>query len=194
MGHFVLLMHIMWRSFLPSSARRLHLWLAHSLTFWIELLGSTAHMHPHCWAHRLAFFPSAYSTCCHWTHHCAFSSPHQLQLPFNTHSYTVGLCGKYGNILTFSAVRLEIWSSATLRLSGSDSRASACLAVLRRRRLSWPAFSRGIPNASSSALQHSRQNLRLRQLHAAIQFWAYATTFDVIPNDQRVDSPFWLRR
>jgi len=34
-----------------------HLWLSHSLTFWIDLLRSTAQMHPHCWACRLAFFP-----------------------------------------------------------------------------------------------------------------------------------------
>ena len=43
-------------SFLPSTVRCWHLWLAHSLTFWIDLLRSTAHMHPHCWACRLAFF------------------------------------------------------------------------------------------------------------------------------------------
>jgi len=31
----------------------------------------------------VGIFPSTYSTRCRWTHHCAFSSTHQLQLPFN---------------------------------------------------------------------------------------------------------------
>jgi len=121
-----------------------------------RFLQSTAQMLPQCWACRLAFFTFSYSRCCRWTHYCSFSSLHQLLLPFNTHSYPVGLYGKYGNILTFPAVWLEVWSSAALRLSGSHSRASACPAVLGQRRLFWPAFSRGIPNASSSSLQHSR--------------------------------------
>jgi len=37
-------------------------------------------------------FPLDYSTFCRWTHHCAFFSPHQLQLPFNMaflHSWPV---------------------------------------------------------------------------------------------------------
>jgi len=32
------------------------------------------------------FRSTSYSTCCRWTHHCAFSSLHQRLLPFNTHS------------------------------------------------------------------------------------------------------------
>jgi len=155
-GHFILLMHIMWRRFLPSTVRCCHLWLAHSLTFWIDLLQSTAQMHPHCWACRLAFFlqPVLRVVAEHITAHfprltsCSYLS--------TWHSHPVGLWGKYGNTLTFTAVRLEVWSSAALRLSGSDSRASACPAILGQCRLSWPAFSWGIPNASSSALQHSR--------------------------------------
>jgi len=55
-GHFALFMH-MCRSFLPPTVRYWHRWLARSLTFWIDLLRSTAQMHSHCWVCLLAFFP-----------------------------------------------------------------------------------------------------------------------------------------
>jgi len=83
---------------------------------------------------------------------CNYSSPRLQLLPF-----TIGILTQWPvRKVRFPAVWLEVWSSTALRLSRSDSRASACSAVLGRRRLSWPEFSRGIPNASSSALQHSR--------------------------------------
>jgi len=47
----------MCRSFLPPTVRYWHRWLARSLTFWIDLLRSTAQMHSHCWVCLLAFFP-----------------------------------------------------------------------------------------------------------------------------------------
>ena len=53
-------------------------------------------------------------------------------------------------LATFVHERLE-WS-----LIDQSPEQCACPAVLGQHRLSWPAFSRGIPNASSSALQHSR--------------------------------------
>ena len=92
-------------------------------------------------------------------------------------------------------VWLEVWSSTALHLSGLDSRASACPAVLGKRRLPGPIFSQGPSNASSPAFHHlSRSSMSVILSLQNSLIWAYATWFDVIINTQPVESPIWLRR